>query len=161
MWKRLEEDHQRLFKELKATKRIYCIKFSTRPPRRVDSADRLVSMVSKRLSVKQAKLLRQHRYILEKLASSERKDRRKILQNAPTELFKVLNIIFKLLDNKQLELTKYQHKKIGKHKRLIRSASGLKGSHIKRKFSGQSGGALTTILSTVLPIVGGLLQSIL
>ena len=111
--------------------------------------------------MKQAKLLRQHRYILGKLASSDKRVRRKILENAPSELFKILNMIFKLLADEQLNLSKQQGRKIGKHKRLIRSTSGLKGSHIKNKFTGQSGGTLATILSTVLPVIGGLIQSIL
>ena len=118
-------------------------------------------MVSKRLSVKQAELIRQHSYILKKLATSDRKDRRKILQNAPTDLFKVLNMIFKLLADQKIDLSSHQNRKIGRHKRLIRSASGLKNSHIRKKFVGQSGGTLATILSTVLPVIGGLIQSII
>ena len=117
-------------------------------------------MVSKHLSLKQAKLLRQHVYILKKLASSDNRDRRKILKNAPQELFQVLNIIFQLLANGQLELSKYRERKLGKHKKLIRSASGLTGSHIKRKFSGQSGSTLATVLSTVLPVIGKIIQSV-
>ena len=115
-------------------------------------------MAAKRLSVKQISLLKQHRYILRKLASSNRNDRGKILQNAPAELFKVLNIIFQLLADEKLELSRHQTQKIGKHKRLIRSTSGLKSSHIKRKFRGQSGGTLATILSTVLPAVASLIS---
>ena len=111
--------------------------------------------------MKQVKLLKQHKYILRKLASSDTKDRRKILQNAPSELFIVLNMIFTLIANGQLDLSGHQDRKIGKHKRLIRSTSGLKGSHIKRKFTGQSGGTLANILSVVLPAIGGLIQSIL
>ena len=88
-------------------------------------------------------------------------DRLKILQNSPSELFKVLNMIFKLLADEKLHLSSHQDKKIGKHRRLIRSTSGLKGTHIKRKFSGQSGGTLSSILSTVLPVIAGLVQSIL
>ncbi len=118
-------------------------------------------MDAKHLSVKQVKLLRQHRYILKKLASSDTKVRRKILQNAPSELFNVLNVIFTLLANEKLDLSRHQDRKIGKHKRLIRSTSGLKGSHIKRKFTGKSGGTLANILSTVLPVIGGLIQSII
>ena len=161
MRERFKEDYQCLFKELQTTKRIHCFEFCPRTTRRVNSSDRLVGMVSKRLSVNQTKLLRQHRYILGKLASSDTKDRRKILQNAPSELFKVLNIIFKLLSDEKLNLSKHQDKKVKKHKRLIRSTSSLKGSHIKRKFVGQSGGTLATILSTVLPVIGGLIQTIL
>ena len=51
-------------------------------------------MVSKRLSLTQAKLLKKHRYILQKLASTSEQNRKKILQNAPLDLFKTLNLIF-------------------------------------------------------------------
>ena len=111
--------------------------------------------------MKQANLIRQHSYILRKLATSNRKDRQKILKNAPTELFKVLNMVLKLLADEKLDLSSQQNQKIKKHKRLIRSASGLKNSHIREKFAGQSGGALATILSAVLPVIGSLVQSIL
>ena len=106
-------------------------------------------------------MLKQPRYILGKLASSSGKVRRKIIENAPSELFKVLNLIFRLLVDEKVEFSKHQHKKIGKHKRLIRSTSSLKGAHIKRKFKGQSGGTLASILSTVLPAIIGVVQAIL
>ena len=116
-------------------------------------------MVAKRLSVKQAQLLKQHRYILGKLASTDDKRRRKILNNAPLELFKALNLVFKLLDKNDLNLTKAQESKIKKHKRLIHSASSMKSTDIKRKLV-QRGGALGAILSTVLPVLGNLFKSI-
>ena len=116
-------------------------------------------MAAKRLSVNQVQLLKRHRYILGKLASTSEKNRKKILNNAPVDLFKVLNLIFKLLDGQNLALSKTQESKIKKHKRLIHSASGLKTADIKRKLV-QRGGALGTILSAVLPVLGGLLKSI-
>ena len=118
-------------------------------------------MASQRLSITQAKLLKQHRYILEKLAKTDEKNRRKILKNAPKELFKVLNIIFKMLDNDRLNLSAPQINKLKKHKRLIRSASKLKGNDIKGKLTKQRGGALGAILTAALPLIGGLLKSIL
>ena len=118
-------------------------------------------MASKRLSVKQAKLLKQHRYIMHKLVTSSDKDRRTILRNAPLDLFKALNLVFKLLDGEQLNLTSQQSNRIKKHKRLIRSASGLNNSHIKGELVRQKGGALSAILSTVLPIIGGLVKAII
>ena len=118
-------------------------------------------MAAKRLSMKHAKLLRQHRYILEKLATTNKKDRQTILKNAPSDLFKVLNLVFKLLNEKNLDLSQRQNRAISKHKRLIRSASGLKGTQIKERLVKQRGGALSTILSAVLPVLGGLIQSIL
>ena len=118
-------------------------------------------MDAKPISVKQLKLLKQHRYILQKLATSNTQDRRTILKNAPSELFKVLNLVFKLLNDKNLDLSQRQNKAVMKHKRLIRSTSGLRGSSIKQKLIQQRGGALSTILSAVLPVIGGLIQSIL
>ena len=116
-------------------------------------------MVSKRLSVKQAQLLNQHRYILGKLAKASDKNRKQILINAPTDLFKALNLIFRLLDKQNLTLSKTQEAKIKKHKRFITSASGLKPGMIKGRVI-QRGGALSAILSAVLPVVGGLLKSV-
>ena len=117
-------------------------------------------MVSKRLSLNQATLLKKHRYILKKLASTNEVNRRKILKNSPSELFKTLNIIFKLIDNNQLNLSTNQASKIKKHKRLIKSTSKLNGNNIKGKLTRQKGGALGTILSAVLPVIGGLIKGI-
>ena len=116
-------------------------------------------MASKRLSVKQAEMLKKHRYILEKLATSDLKNRKIILKHSPAELFKVLGVVFDLIANKKLELDDKQHKTLKKHGRIIRSTSALKGAGMKRKLIAQRGGALATILSTVLPILGGILQS--
>ena len=117
-------------------------------------------MVTKRLSLKHADMLNKHRYILEKLAASNMKNRKIILKNSPPELFKVLGIVFNLLANKKLDLDNKQHQTLKKHRRLIRSMIGLKGAGMKQKLVAQRGGALATILSTVLPILGGILQSI-
>ena len=116
-------------------------------------------MVSKRLSVKQSHLLNQHRYILGKLVKTSDKNRKQILNNAPADLFKALNLIFKLLDNQNLKLTKVQEAKIKKHKRFIKTTSTLKPASIKSQLV-QRGGALSAILSAVLPVVAKLLKSV-
>ena len=118
-------------------------------------------MAAKRLSVNQPKLLKQHRYILQKLATTNHKNRQQILKNAPSDLFKTLNLVFKLLHSDRLELSGQQINKIKKHKRLIRSASKLRGKDIKGKLTRQKGGALGSILATVLPILSGLIKGIL
>ena len=118
-------------------------------------------MVSKRLSVNQAKLLGKHRYIFQKLSTSSDKDRRTILKNSPNELFKALNLVFKLLAKNKLDLSEHEVKNIKKHRPLIRSASQLKSSNIKRKLARQRGGALPAILATVLPILSGLIKSVI
>ena len=60
--------------------------------------------MSKRISVNQAKMLNRNRYILKKLTKVDNKDRKTILNNAPSELFQVLNLIFKIIadDNTNL-----------------------------------------------------------
>ena len=115
----------------------------------------------KRLSVKQAKLLNRHRYILKKLSTISSSERKKVFKNAPQDLFRALNIIFEKLANDRIPLSKKQAQAIKKHKRLIRSTSDLKNSAIKRKLQSQSGGALPAILSTILPIIAGIIKSIL
>ena len=117
-------------------------------------------MATKRLSLKQANLLRQHSYILKKLASSNAKKRKTILENAPKELFIILNLLFRLLADNKLNLTSKQNKKVAKHKKFIRTASGLKNNLIKRNLLRQKGGALSAILSTILPVIGGIISSI-
>ena len=115
----------------------------------------------KHLSVNQAKLLNQHRYILKKLASVDVKTRQQILKNAPADLFKTLNLIFKMISSGQIQLTKKQEDKIKRHKGLIRRSSELKSTAIKRKLQNQRGGFLPAILSAALPIIGSIIKSVL
>ena len=68
-------------------------------------------MVFKRLSLNQAKLLKTHCYILHKLLTSNDKDRKTVLKNLPGELFKVLNLVFKLLVSDKLDLYEHLFKK--------------------------------------------------
>ena len=118
--------------------------------------------MSKRLSVKQAKMLHKHRYILKKLAAVSIKDRRKIVKNAPNDLFKVLNLIFKLLQDDNLTLPVTAEKSIKKHKRFIRSASRHDSVNtIKSQLSRQRGGSFQKVLATVLPIISAIVKTIL
>lgn len=117
-------------------------------------------MAAHGLSLKQINLLKKHRYILGKLAKSSSRNRKAILANAPSELFITLNLIFKLLNKQNLKLTRAQETKLRKHKQFISSASGLKSAgSIKAKVE-QRGGAIGAILSTVLPVLGGVLKSL-
>ena len=104
-------------------------------------------------------MIQQHRYILQKLATSNIKTRKAILENAPTTLFDVLGLIYKLLANNKLNLTGKHKSKINKHKRVIRSTSRLNHKSIKTKLVRQRGGSLQQILSTVLPILGTLVKT--
>ena len=117
--------------------------------------------MAKHLSVKQAKMLQRYKYILRKLANSNIKDRRTILKNAPSDLFKVLDLVFKLTSGGKLNLSKEGENKIKKHKRLIRTTSQLGLRSIKGKLVRQTGGSLPKILSTVLPIIGAIVKAII
>ena len=117
--------------------------------------------MSKHISVKQANMLNRNRYILTKLAKVNAKDRKSILNNAPSELFKVFNLIFKILRDGNLKFSNKQQQKLKKHKRFIQQSSDLKSSAIKRKIQNQRGGFLPAILSAALPIIGSIVKSIL
>lgn len=117
--------------------------------------------MSKHLSLKQARLIKQHRYILKRLATSNAKNRTLILKNAPSELYQALNLIFKLLSEKQLKLSEKQTKKLKRHSNTIRKTSKLSTGAIKRKLQNQKGGFLPAILSAALPLVGSLIKAII
>ena len=107
-------------------------------------------MVSEHLSIKQKKLLRQHKYILQKLSSASDKDKRVILENAPPELFQALRMLYKLLVNKELNLTKSQEKKLIAHRQLIHSIDGLKETELQKKLI-RYRRQVTSILRIILP----------
>lgn len=106
-------------------------------------------------------MIQQHRYILQKLATSNLKTRKAILQNAPSTLFTVLSKIFKLVASNQLNLEDKHKAKIRKHNRIIQSTSKLNNRSIKTKLVRQKGGSLQQILSTILPILGIVVKSFL
>ena len=115
-------------------------------------------MATKYLSVRQANMLKQHRYILDKLTQSSIKDRKTILRNSPSILFKVLKLIFKLLTNGKLVLNRKQKQSLKKHEKFIHSVNTVKALHIKRKLLAQRGESLATVLKTVLPIIVGIVK---
>lgn len=113
------------------------------------------------LPLASVRLINKHRYILRKLATSSIKQRRIILKNAPNELFKTLHVVFKLLSDGKLDISKKNENKIKKHKTLIRSTSRLNAKSIKAKLVKQQGGALPAILSSILPILGTVVKALL
>ena len=105
-------------------------------------------------------MIKKHLYILQKLSTSTDEDRKTILKNSPNDVFKALNLVFKLLANDKIELNENQIK-IKKHKPMIKSTSQLRSKNIKGNLTRQRGGALPAILATVLPILGGLIKSVI
>ena len=117
--------------------------------------------MSKHISVKNADLLKRNRYILQKLAKVSNTERRIILSNAPPELFQVMNLIFRVLNDTNIRLSNKHENKIKKHRRFIQSTSDLKASAIKRKLKNQKGGFWSSLLSVALPIITPIVKKIL
>ena len=57
------------------------------------------------ISVKDAEMLKRNRHILQKLLKVSNADRKKILSNAPSELFQVINLIFRVLNDTNTQLS--------------------------------------------------------
>ena len=113
------------------------------------------------ISVKDAEMLKRNRYILQKLLKVNNSDRKKILSNAPSELFQVINLIFRVLNDTNTQLSNEDENKIKKHRRFIQSTSDLKASAIKRKLKNQRGGFWSALLSTALPIITPIIKKVL
>ena len=114
-----------------------------------------------RISVKDAAMLKRNRPILQKLLKVSNADRKKILSNAPTELFQVINLLFGVLNDTNTQLSNKNENKIKKYCRFIQSTSDLKASAIKRKLKNQRGGFWSTLLSTALPIIAPIVKKVL
>ena len=102
--------------------------------------------------MKQMNMLRRHRYIFKTLTSSNSKDRKIILKNAPSELFTVFKLILKLIVDEKLNLTRAQNKTLKRYSSFILSTSSLKGKQIKQKLL-KSDSALISIIKTILPVL--------
>ena len=108
--------------------------------------------------MKQLELLESHMYILKKLTKVSPQERKAILQNAPPQLFRALNLVFKLLSDK--DLPQRHAGKVRKHKRFLQSTQELKPSAIKRKLQTQVGGFLPALIGAAIPVIGDLLGKI-
>ena len=117
--------------------------------------------MSNRISVKDAEMLKRNHYILQKLSKASNAERKTILSKAPSELFQVMNLIFRVLNDTTIQLSNKNEKKIKKHRRFIQSTSDLKASAIKRKLKNQRGGFWSALLSTALPIITPLVKKVL
>ena len=110
--------------------------------------------MAKRLPVKSLKNVHQHRYILQKIANASRGDRKKMLLNAPAELFRVFKTLCKFVSDGHLKLGRAGH-----HKNLVHKVSKAKTDSIKG-LAKQHGGAIASIIAGVLPFLTPLLKKI-
>ena len=106
-------------------------------------------------------MINRNRYILQKLSKVSNANRRAILSNAPSELFQVINLIFRIFNNASTQLSTKNETKIKKHRQFIRSTSDLKASAIKRKLKNQKGGFWSALISAVLPIIAPIVKKVL
>ena len=114
----------------------------------------------KRLSKQPRDLIKRNRYIIQKLASVSDAERKKILSTAPSELYKVINLIFKILNDSNTKIPKKHKDRIKLHERFIKNTVDLKSSAIKRKVINQKGGFWQTLASVFLPLVGPVVKKI-
>lgn len=139
---------------------IYGIDICSRTTRRTNGYYRLVGAMSKRLPQKPGNLIKRNRYIIKKLASVSNAERKKILSKAPSELYKVINLIFKILNDSNTKIPKKHKEKIKQHKRFIQNTTDLKSSAIKRKIMNQKGGFWQALASVFLPLIGPAVKKI-
>ena len=110
--------------------------------------------MSKRLPIKDLQKIRKHRYILQKIVEAKPIARRKMLIRAPAPLFNVFKLLCKLITD--------GHLNIGKAKRHRALAKQLGSSNMKaiKAIAGQRGGAIATIIGSVLPFLAPLISKI-
>ena len=106
----------------------------------------------KHIPLKDAKLVNKHLYILKTLSTASKHDRRKILNNAPNTLFKVLKVILKSFIPGAIPSDKLR---VRLCKKLTGSTRTIKENVI------QNGGALPLLLAGIIPVIGELLSKII
>ena len=118
--------------------------------------------MSVKLSQKDKKLIKRHRYILEKLASSSLSQRKKILNNAPDPLFKTINVIIKFILKNKDQIPKKHHQSLSRHKKLLRSVSELKDTKsVKQKLKNQRGSFIPTVIQAAIPVITSLIKNLI
>lgn len=106
------------------------------------------------VSLKSLQKIKKHCYILERIARASPQDRKKMLLNAPNQLFTVLKLICKMITDGKLKLGN-----ASKHKKLVNKVKGSRITSIKA-LSKQKGGAIGSIIAGVLPFLTPLLSKI-
>ena len=110
--------------------------------------------MAKRLPVTISKKIRKHRYILEKLAQSKSRDRKKMLLNSPDQLFSVLKELCKLVVAGKLQLGKAM-----RHQKTVEKISKTPVKNIKATVK-QQGGIFGSIIAGVLPFLAPLIKGL-
>ena len=98
--------------------------------------------------------VRRHRYILNKLCKAKPAQRKKMLAEAPTQLFSVIKTLCKLADQGHMKLGRAK-----KHQKLVKRVSKSNISGIKG-MTKQSGGSFGVILASLVPLIAPLLAKV-
>ena len=110
----------------------------------------------KRLSIKNARMIKQHMHTLRILSKVGKSTRLNILKKAPNTLFKALEILFRNCISGVIPVKAQHLKRYGlfMKRNSNKSASVIKGHVI------QNGGALPLLLAGLIPVIGNLLSKI-
>ena len=118
--------------------------------------------MSIKISQRDKKLIKRHRYILEKLASSSLSQRKKILNNAPDPLFKTINVIIKLILKNKDQIPKKHYQPLSRHKKLLKSVSELKDiQSVKQKLKNQRGSFIPIVIQAAIPVITSLMKKLI
>jgi len=109
--------------------------------------------MTKHLPMKDARLIKKHFYIIKTLGSVGKKQRLKILKNAPNSLFKVFNVIFNHCITRVIPVNA-GNRKTCKTLLKTRSIGAIKDRMI------QDGGAFPALLAGLIPIIGSVLSKL-
>ena len=107
-----------------------------------------------RIPIKKIDRVRKHRYILKKIAAAKTKDRKKMLLEAPNQLFTVLRDLCQLVTGGHIKLGKAK-----RHGKLVNQISKGSAGTIKA-LAHQKGAGFGAIISGLLPILSPLISKI-
>ena len=108
----------------------------------------------KTIPVKSLKNIKKHSYILGEIAKAKTADRKRILMNAPSQLFTVFKQLCKYVTSGHLKLGKAQ-----RHRNMVKNIGRTTSSTIKGMVK-QHGGIFGSIIAGLLPFLKPLLGKI-
>jgi len=114
--------------------------------------------VKKLLTKPKTKELKRHLYIFKSL-TKKAKNRDIVLKKAPLTLYKTIRLLFKLMKKGAIPLSNTQRSRLKPWVNFIRENSTGKDSTVKNNVI-QNGDGLSSILKTIIPIIGPILSMI-
>ena len=112
--------------------------------------------MAKRVPLNAIKRVKKQQYILEKIAKSKSRDRRKMLNNAPNQLLSVFKTICKLVMDGKLQLGRAK-----RYQKTVEKVSKTPVKTIKATIKQQGSGIFGSIIAGVLPFLGPIIKGLL